>query len=102
MVTISEQTLHELVMVWRRRIRDVLALAITRQVRHLVLGAWGCGAFGNDPLQVSRWFAEALHPDEPWRRGLDNITFAIFDLSKRRASFQTFATTLAPLTTPLP
>lgn len=102
MVTISEAMLHELVVVWRRRIRCVLALAITRQVRHLVLGAWGCGAFGNDPIQVSRWFAEALQPDEPWRHGLDAITFAIFDLSRRRASFQTFADALAPLTTRLP
>lgn len=99
MVSISEQVLHDLVVVWRHRIRCVLALAIVKGVRHLVLGAWGCGAFGNDPIMVSRWFAEALHPDEPWRRGLDGITFAIFDLSRRRASFQTFQTTLAPLTT---
>jgi len=101
MISISEQTLHELVVVWRHRIRCVLALAIVKQVRHLVLGAWGCGAFGNDPVMVSRWFAEALHPDEPWRRGLEGITFAIFDLSRRRASLQTFQTTLAPLATPI-
>jgi uncharacterized protein (TIGR02452 family) len=34
----------------RSRILRVLAIAAAFEHRSLVLGAWGCGAFGNDPL----------------------------------------------------
>merc|ERR1712032_234077 len=33
---------------------------IEPQVNTLVLGAWGCGAFGGDPVQVSDLFVRAL------------------------------------------
>lgn len=77
--SLSEALLHRLVMVWRRRVRCVLALAIACDVRRLILGAWGCGACANDPVLVARWFREALVNEEPWRRGFDTIVFAIQD-----------------------
>ncbi len=86
----TESDLLGVIPTFQRRIRWILALAITKQVRHLVLGAWGCGAFGNQPDLVARLFREALHPDQPWRRGFDSVTFAIIDHSKRRASLAAF------------
>ncbi len=79
---------------FERRIRAVLALAVSKGVQHLVLGAWGCGAFGNPPDRVASLFADALTPEQPWRRGLASVTFAIIDHSKRRASLAAFEATL--------
>lgn len=95
----TESDLLGVIPTFQRRIRWILALAITKQVRHLVLGAWGCGAFGNQPDLVARLFREALHPDQPWRRGLDSVTFAIIDHSKRRASLAAFESAFSEVTT---
>ena len=42
------------------RIRRVLAIARAYGYSALVLGAWGCGAFGNDPMRTARDFKTAL------------------------------------------
>ncbi len=94
----TESDLLGVIPTFQRRIRWILALAITKQVRHLVLGAWGCGAFGNQPDIVARLFREALHPDQPWRRGLVSVTFAIIDHSKRRASLAAFESAFSEVT----
>jgi uncharacterized protein (TIGR02452 family) len=60
-----------------RRIGHVLAFAAARGYRTLVLGAWGCGAFGNDAEVVARLFAEGLAG--PVARAFDCVTFAVFD-----------------------
>ena len=43
-----------------RRIAKVLAIAAHYGHEDIVLGAWGCGVFRNDPEMISRLFAEAL------------------------------------------
>jgi uncharacterized protein (TIGR02452 family) len=43
----------------------------------LVLGAWGCGVFGNEPSTVARAFASVLA--EPTVSDGLAITFAIYD-----------------------
>ena len=44
----------------------------------LVLGAFGCGAFGNPPQDVARCFASALASDE-FRGEFARVVFAIVD-----------------------
>jgi uncharacterized protein (TIGR02452 family) len=70
--------LPQLVPTMRQRLRLVLAAAARHGVEALVLGAWGCGVFANDPAQIAQLFAEALA--EPAIRGRFRcIVFAIFD-----------------------
>jgi uncharacterized protein (TIGR02452 family) len=90
MMRLEEADLLALPTLWRRRIRCVLALAIVERVRHLILGAWGCGAFGNDPQLVARWFSEVLAPSEPWLRGFETVTFAIYDTSRHQSCLTAF------------
>lgn len=45
---------------FRRRIDHVLAVAAEQGHDTLVLGAWGCGVFRNDPKAVAGYFADAL------------------------------------------
>lgn len=65
----------------RVRIRRVLSIAAMHQHNALILGAWGCGVFGNDPLKIAELFAEALHG--PFSGVFDEVVFAILDSSKQ-------------------
>lgn len=64
--------------VLRRRIGYVLALAAAEGYRQLVLGAWGCGVFKNDPQFVAQTFMELLR-GEGWDRRFSRILFAVLD-----------------------
>lgn len=52
--------------VMRHRIRMVLAVAEKEKVKTLILGAFGCGVFKNDPETVARIFREELR-GRPYR-----------------------------------
>lgn len=60
-----------------RRIRYLLAIAAEHGHKNIVLGAWGCGAFGNDPKKVSGYFRTVL-VDEGWGCMFDEVCFAIY------------------------
>jgi uncharacterized protein (TIGR02452 family) len=64
---------------FRRRIEQLLALAIAFDKTALVLGAWGCGVFANDPATVAGMFAEFLLPPGPFATAFEHVTFAILD-----------------------
>lgn len=61
----------------RTRIDKVLAVASRHEHATLVLGAWGCGAFGNDPQVIARLFATALQGR--FRGHFAHVVFAIVD-----------------------
>lgn len=65
-----------------RRIRRVLAIAVAHEHSEVILGAWGCGVFGNDPGEIARLFKEAL--DGPYRGSFATVVFAILDRSAER------------------
>jgi uncharacterized protein (TIGR02452 family) len=48
----------------------------------LVLGAWGCGVFQNDPAEIAGLFAAALRG--PFQGAFANVVFAILDRSDER------------------
>ena len=60
-----------------RRIRIVLRAAAVYGYKTLVLGAWGCGAFGNKPDQVASYFKMVIE-DEGLGKAFDEICFAIY------------------------
>lgn len=66
----------------RKRIHRVLSIARAFEYDTLVLGAWGYGAFGNDPARTARDFREALESD--FAGAFSRITFAITDWSPER------------------
>jgi uncharacterized protein (TIGR02452 family) len=65
--------------VLRGRARRVLEIAQASGDRRLVLGAWGCGVFRNDPATVARIFAGELRTP----RGFTHVTFAVLDRRTR-------------------
>jgi len=60
------------------RILLMLQMAKDNGVRHLVLSAFGCGAFRNPPRHVARLFKWALHLPE-FREAFGTICFAIIE-----------------------
>ncbi len=68
-----------------RRWRMVLALAAHHGHSTVLLGAWGCGAFGNSPEVVARTAAEAV-ADPRFHGVLERVVFAIPDSGKVSAA----------------
>ena len=66
----------------RRRIQRVLAVAHALGHTALVLGAWGCGAFGNDPWRTAQDFRHAL--EISFVGAFSDVLFAITDWSEQR------------------
>src|SRR5262245_49257025 len=66
----------------QKRIHRVLAIARSYGHSGLVLGAWGCGAFANDPQRTAHDFRQALEND--YTGAFSDIVFAITDWSPER------------------
>lgn len=72
------------------RIKGLLKFAAQSGYTRLVLGAWGCGAFGNDPKIMSDLFNKAFqetNPDGLFRE----VCFAVLDTSYDKHIFREFA-----------
>jgi uncharacterized protein (TIGR02452 family) len=66
----------------KSRIHRILAIAAAHGYESLVLGAWGCGAFGNSPAATAADFRDALETD--FTSAFSTIVFAITDWSPQR------------------
>lgn len=87
--------LSEVPLTLQRRAAFVLQIAVDQQVRRLVLGAWGCGVFRNDPNLVARTFATLLAQNSPFSSHFDEVLFAIYDRSAGRDVVRTFQRALS-------
>lgn len=61
---------------YRKRIRHILCVAVENGYHSITLGAWGCGAFGNNPLEVADAFKDVLE-NEGLDVYFDKMIFAI-------------------------
>ncbi|HXR69208.1 TIGR02452 family protein [Actinocrinis sp.] len=68
----------------------VLEAATRHGARRLVLGAWGCGVFHNDPRHVAAAFNAHLTGDGAYRDVFEHITFAVLDRSVRQQNLGAF------------
>lgn len=79
------------------RILSMLICAAFYEYDYLILGAWGCGAFGNDPKTVAELFRKAIY-DESINgfkicKNFKRIDFAVLSTHKNNYNFDTFDTT---------
>ena len=84
-----------------RRAGQVLAVAAERGHRHLILGAWGCGVFRNDPEVVAEVFATWL--EGPLFKGaFDRAVFAIYERGQARPNTAAFRARFSSGSAPRP
>ena len=77
--------------VLKDRIRFVLDIAADNQVDTLILGAYGCGVFGQNPKEVASIFKELL---ESQRYPFSSVIFAI-PKSERDSNYESFVNTFS-------
>lgn len=76
-----------------RRSRHILLIARNHGHRTVLLGAWGCGVFGNDPEMVANSFKHWLSSE--FAGDFERVVFAVYDRSKSRRVYQVFKQTFA-------
>ena len=77
--------------VLHERAERVLAVAAHHGARRLVLGAWGCGVFRNDPGEVAGAFHSHLTGGGAFSSAFERVTFAIWDRSPGSVNRAAFA-----------
>lgn len=78
--------------VMKERIRMMLKIATENEYRTLILGAWGCGAFGHNAKKVAGYFKE-IFIDEHYSKYIENVVFAIL-CGKRKHKLKAFSAVL--------
>ena len=81
---------HEIGLAMGLRILKVLSVGIAHGHNSVVLGAWGCGAFGNNSYDIAQLFCKALN--ENFRGSYQRVVFAIVDWSTDRGFVGPFET----------
>ncbi len=67
--------------VMKRRIEKVLKIAVKNKYNNIVLGAWGCGVFRNEPNDVAKWFKEVI--TTKFESSFKKIVFAIYSRDEK-------------------
>ena len=67
--------------IMKRRIKKVLAIALENKHSVIVLGAWGCGVFRNNPIDIASYFHEIL--STTFKDKFDKIVFAIYSKNEK-------------------
>lgn len=72
----------------RRRMKLALTIFAEQGAKNLVLGAYGCGVFRNDPVQIAAWWNELL--TEEMGGYFDFVFHAVLDHSKNENCIKAF------------
>ncbi|MFC8790552.1 TIGR02452 family protein [Streptomyces cinereoruber] len=76
------------------RAERVLETAAAAGYRRLVLGAWGCGVFRNDPEQVAGAFKVLLTGDGRFAGHFEEVVFAVLDRASGTPTLAAFTRVL--------
>ncbi len=59
------------------KMRFMLSMAKLNNVENVILGAWGCGVFKNDPTEIAEMFADVI--ETHFKDSFTNIIFAVIN-----------------------
>ena len=79
----------------QRRAGMVLRMAVIHGVKNLVLGAWGCGVFRNDPAAVADAFKQLLQVGGNYHGRFQRVVFAVYMSTREQANFNAFQAAFA-------
>jgi uncharacterized protein (TIGR02452 family) len=86
--------MNELDAVMKRRIEKTLTLGVAHGYDAIVLGAFGCGVFQNDPWKVAKNFSEFLYKDDRFKGQFKKVIFAVLDKEPNTPLLSAFRNTL--------
>ena len=75
------ERVNEIEVVMKRRIEKVLSIALEHNHDTIVLGAWGCGVFKNDPNDISKYFKDVIN--SKFKNEFKKVVFAIYTREER-------------------
>jgi uncharacterized protein (TIGR02452 family) len=76
--------------VLRSRAKIILSTTVFHKCDDLILGAWGCGVFGNNPDTVAWIFAEYLTDGGPFAGMYTKVLFSVLDTSRNKNIITSF------------
>lgn len=62
--------------VMKRRVNMALRIMVENKHENIILGAWGCGVFGNNPADISKYFKEIIKQN--YGSCFNKIVFAVY------------------------
>lgn len=74
---INDKDRNEIRNIMLTRIRKIISIAIINNKTDIVLGAWGCGVFKQNPLDIANYFKQVLI-NEGQEVYFENIVFAVY------------------------
>jgi uncharacterized protein (TIGR02452 family) len=72
------------------RVEKILSVAVVHGYEDLILGAWGCGVFANDPAMVAKCFAHQLTSTGFFKSAFGRVVFAVLDRRDDRSTIRPF------------
>jgi len=82
------EEIEQIKAVFIKRIEHVLQIANQQNIETLILGAWGCGVFRNEPEEVATLFRKVIN--EKYSNAFKKIVFAIRDSSEKKQVLNAF------------
>lgn len=70
----------------RGRIERILHITAAHGHKNIILGAWGCGAFGNDPEMIADEFKKMVNKVPAF----EHVCFAVYDTREPPVIFEAF------------
>lgn len=80
---------EQLKFVIKEKIRSFMLVAAKYDYETLILGAWGCGAFGHDAKDVAMYFKDIIQEEE-FYQFFKKIIFAVYDKTPDKYNYQQF------------
>ncbi|MCM1026010.1 MAG: TIGR02452 family protein [Roseburia sp.] len=85
----------QLLALHEKRLKRILDAALLQNVESVILGAFGCGAFSNDPEIVARAAGNVI---AGYLKAFRNIEFAVYCSPRDQRNYTIFERVLKPLT----
>ncbi|MFI6697745.1 TIGR02452 family protein [Streptomyces sp. NPDC050509] len=98
----APEDVHRVPAALAARAERVLETAVAGGYRRLVLGAWGCGVFRNDPAAVAEAFRALLTGAGRFAGAFDETVFAVLDRTREATTLGAFRRVLGPRATGRP
>ena len=86
----SRENITKIAETMKKRIKEILSLALVEGENVLVLGAFGCGVFKNDPEKVASYFKKYLLDNYKFKDLFEKVVFAVLDRSKKKTTYKIF------------